>query len=214
MASSPALSWVVSESLGVVLLLLVLIPAISHLEARSFVTLALLTHFLGVISLDILSGATLSPNFCLGLFIMGKMTAAEALARLFAEAVVSAVCVCTLAATGALTIAAPALPAGTTLLTGSIIEAALTAVLFLVILFVITVIPSLDIRRPIIAVTVRGLIYAGGPYTGAVMNPMVALAMAWHSNQLSSPLVVVYCMGPLLGTLVAAGAWTTLQVTR
>ena len=79
--SLPLASWVGSETLGCVLVMLLLIPLCAALESRGALLTSLLAHAVGVVVVDMLSAATLSPNFCLGMLLAGRVSLAEAAVR-------------------------------------------------------------------------------------------------------------------------------------
>ncbi|XP_053315429.1 aquaporin-12-like [Spea bombifrons] len=63
---------------------------------------------------------------------------------------------------------------------------------------------SLMYRVPVVALTVTLLVYAGGPYTGAFFNPMLALSVTFHcSGNTLQEYVVVYWGGAFLGMVLA-----------
>jgi hypothetical protein len=44
------------------------------------------------------------------------------------------------------------------------------------------------------------------------MNPMIALPFAWHNNAISTDMIIIYCFGPIFGTLIAIALWGLLMV--
>ena len=208
----PVATWVGSETLGCVLVMLLLIPLCAALESRGAVLTSLLAHGVGVVVVDLLSAATLSPNFCLGMFLAGRVSAAEAAVRAAVDLLVCSACAPLLSGSKLLHIPLPAPAPGVSLTGAFAVEATLAGCFFIVIMFIVNVIPSFEIRRPIVAVTLRLLITLGAPFTGAYFNPMIALPFAMHHDRADSAFFVIYCLGPVCGTIAGLLVWNTMQV--
>ena len=211
--SLPLASWVGSEALGCVLVMLLLIPLCSALESRGAVLTSLLAHAVGVVVVDLLSAATLSPNFCLGMLLAGRVSGPEAAVRAAVDLLVCSACCALLAGSRLLRIPLPAPAPGVSLAGAFAVEAALAGSFFVVILFIVSVIPSFEIRRPIVALTLRVLITLGAPFTGAYFNPMIALPFAMYHGRVDSAFLLVYCLGPVCGTVAGLAVWNAIQVT-
>lgn len=196
---------------GCCLLLLLLLPLCARLEGRGLGWAAAGAHFVGVIALDVLSAATLSPAFCLGLALLGRMPLGEAAARAAVDMGAAFACTALLDASGLMAVRAPKPAPGVTPSFAFASEALLTAVFFAVVLVVSTKIPAFAIRRPIVALSLRVLLVLGAPFSGPVLNPMIALPFAWFSGAVTRELCLVYCLGPVTGVLGAAALWTLSQ---
>ena len=205
--------WVSGEALGCVLVMLVLIPLCAALEGRGAVLTAVLVHGVGVVAVDLLSAATLSPNFCLGLFLASKLSAGEAAVRALVDLLVCSACAPLLHRSKLLHLPLPAPAPGVSLSHAFLVEAGLACCFFVVILFIVNVIPTFEIRRPLVALTLRILITLGAPFTGAYFNPMIALPFALHHGRVDGAFLLVYCLGPVCGTVLGLVLWSALQVT-
>jgi glycerol uptake facilitator-like aquaporin len=213
-SSSPLLLYVGSETLGATLVFLCLIPLCGALDSNNFFTLSLIVHAVGVITVDILSAATIGPHICLGFLLMGRMPLLEALARGVSSMLLGFACTLAASLLGLMDIPTPAPAKGVSLNAGFACEASLSCAFFLVILWISTVIPSFQVRRPIVAATLRVLMTIGGPVSGAYLNPMVAVPFAWYNDALTSDLYVVYVLGPVCGVFVGIIIWSAIQVKK
>lgn len=188
-------------------------PLCAALERKNFFLLALLFHFITVVAIDILTGACLSPSFCLGFLLKGSMTLPEAFIRGATDLLAGLTFTYLISTLHLMPLSSPSVSRDLTITEGFLVEAALTAAFFVVILFVSDIIPKFEIRRPIIATTIRLLITIGAPLTGCFMNPTIALPFAIvTTGSLSSTVLLVYGLGPVLGTLLAMALWSPLKV--
>ena len=154
------------------------------------------------------SGGHINPAVTIAALIAGKIKPPDAAVYIVAQLIGAAIAGILLlalypAASGAaVNYGTPSLSASTSILTGILFEAVMT--FFLVSMVFGTVI---DRRAPKIAGFGVGLlvvvdVLAGGPFTGAAMNPArwfgPALASSFFANW------YVYWIGPILGGIVAA----------
>jgi MIP family channel proteins len=106
----------------------------------------------------------------------------------------------------------PSLSVGTSVLQGIIFEAVMT--FFLVIVIFGTIV---DKRSPrlgglLVGLTVVADALAGGPFTGAAMNPARAIGPALASGFLTN--WYVYWIGPIIGSVLAAWIYTRFFMQR
>ena len=154
------------------------------------------------------SGGMFNPALTLGLWATRRMDHLDTVAYIIAQiagAIIAAAALLALfpeARAGAANLGAPALGAATSVGQAIAIEAILTAFLMLAVFGTL-----IDPRGPKFGGIVIGLvltmdIFAGGPLTGAAMNPARALGPAlvdgfWDDQ-------VVYWAGPIIGAVLAA----------
>ncbi|MBM3140338.1 MAG: aquaporin [Chloroflexi bacterium] len=154
------------------------------------------------------SGGLFNPALSIGLWVTRRMDSVNAVAYIAAQLVGG------LAGAAALVVlfpdvereatalGTPALNAGVTFAQGVGIEAVLTFFLMLAVFGT-----ALDARGPKLGGLVIGLIitmdiFAGGPLTGAAMNPARALGPAVLAGSWDDHLV--YWIGPIIGAVLAA----------
>ena len=173
-------------------------------------------HFLAVIVFDILTdGACANPAICVALFFSGKQSfigmvvrvAAELLAGIIGFPVTYALIPSYLKELSG----GPELSAGVDIYQGAFTEGLITFLFALSVLLASTFIVDAQICRPLYAAILRVLIEFGGPITGASMNTMVGFSWAWYTKRAySQNYHAVYSIAPLLGSIIAAGAYRTL----
>lgn len=155
-----------------------------------------------------ISGGLFNPALTLGLWVTRRLDHVETVSYIIAQlvgAIIAAAALTTLfpeARVDAAHLGVPVLGAGTSVAQAIAIEAILTVFLMLAVFGT-----ALDARRPNIGGLAIGLvitmdIMAGGPLTGAAMNPARALGPAlidgfWDDH-------FVYWVGPIVGAVFAA----------
>ncbi|MDP6604664.1 MAG: aquaporin [Dehalococcoidia bacterium] len=163
-----------------------------------------------VSAMGYISGGLFNPALTLGLWVTRRLDHLETVAYIIAQVVGAIIAAAGLAlllpdiridAPG-VHLGAPVLGAGTSVAQAIAIEAILTAFLMLAVFGT-----ALDSRRPNIGGLAIGLvltmdILAGGPLTGAAMNPARSLGPAlvngfWDDH-------FVYWVGPIVGAVLAA----------
>jgi MIP family channel proteins len=161
-----------------------------------------------VSTLGHISGGLFNPSLTIGLWVTRRLDSMNTVAYIVAQllgAIVAAlalVLLCPEVERQAQNLGTPALNAGVTFVQGVGIEAVLTFFLMLAVFGT-----AIDGRGPKLGGLVIGLIitmdiFAGGPLTGAAMNPARAFGPALIDKSWSNHLV--YWIGPIIGAVVAA----------
>jgi MIP family channel proteins len=161
-----------------------------------------------VSTLGHISGGLFNPSLTIGLWVTRRLDSMNTVAYIVAQllgAIVAALALVLLfpeVERQAQNLGTPALNAGVTFVQGVGIEAVLTFFLMLAVFGT-----AIDGRGPKLGGLVIGLIitmdiFAGGPLTGAAMNPARAFGPALIDKSWSNHLV--YWIGPIIGAVVAA----------
>jgi len=165
------------------------------------------------------SGGHFNPAVTIGFWVTQRIESVSAIAYIAAQligAVIGALLVNALLPTSLLditgTLGTPALDGQISFINGIAIEAILT--FFLVIVIFGT---AVDSRGPALGGMAIGLtitmdILAGGPLTGAAMNPARALGPALISGTWANHLV--YWIGPIIGSLAAALLYHVVLISK
>ena len=165
------------------------------------------------------SGGHFNPAVTIGFWVTQRIESVSAVAYIVAQlvgAVIGALLVNALLPTSLLditgTLGTPVLDGQIGFINGIAIEAILT--FFLVIVIFGT---AVDSRRPALGGMAIGLaitmdILAGGPLTGAAMNPARALGPALISGTWANHLV--YWIGPIIGSLAAALLYQVVLISK
>ena len=173
-------------------------------------------HFLAVIVFDILTdGACANPAICVALFLSGKQPFIVMVVRIAAELLVGTVgfpITYALIPTYLKELSGgPELSAGVDIYHGAVTEGFITFLFALSVLLASTFIVDVQICRPLYAAILRILIEFGGPTTGANMNTMIGFSWAWYTKRAySQEYHAVYSVAPLIGSVIAAGAYHML----
>lgn len=197
------------EFVGTMLLVVVIALSVEH--AGEMAPLAIGLGLTGLIYMGRwLSGAQYNPVVTLAVLIGGKMSVADFLPYVLSQ-LAGALCGSALAyaITGKVLAPVPAAGLGPALL----VEVLMTFMMVLVILNVATArrTEGNQFYGVAIGLTVTAAIYAGGKVSGSVMNPAVAIgpivmdALAGEAR--SFPTGWLYIVGPVVGSLLAAGVF-------
>lgn len=220
MSSSLLFPRLIAEAIGAFTLVFIGVSSIiitGNIIAIAFahgLAIALMVSALGGVS-----GGHFNPAVTIGFWVTQRIESVSAVAYIVAQlvgAVIGALLVNALLPTSLLditgTLGTPVLDGQIGFINGIAIEAILT--FFLVIVIFGT---AVDSRRPALGGMAIGLaitmdILAGGPLTGAAMNPARALGPALISGTWANHLV--YWIGPIIGSLAAALLYQVVLISK
>lgn len=220
MSSSLLFPRLVAEAIGAFTLVFIGVSSIiitGNIIAIAFahgLAIALMVSALGGVS-----GGHFNPAVTIGFWVTQRIESVSAIAYIAAQligAVIGALLVNALLPTSLLditgTLGTPVLDGQISFINGIAIEAILT--FFLVIVIFGT---AVDSRGPALGGMAIGLtitmdILAGGPLTGAAMNPARALGPALISGTWANHLV--YWIGPIIGSLTAALLYHLVLISK
>ncbi len=220
MSSSLLFPRLIAEAIGAFTLVFIGVSSIiitGNIIAIAFahgLAIALMVSALGGVS-----GGHFNPAVTIGFWVTQRIESVSAVAYIVAQlvgAIIGALLVNALLPTSLLditgTLGTPVLDGQIGFINGIAIEAILT--FFLVIVIFGT---AVDSRRPALGGMAIGLaitmdILAGGPLTGAAMNPARALGPALISGTWTNHLV--YWIGPIIGSLAAALLYHVVLISK